>query len=322
MQQGDEGRRRGTRAADQVARPAQQVQVGGVAAVDCQRVEAVGRRAGVQHVDDVVARRGGLAAGRVDGVHVRAGLPVEVQGVPPGGDAVVRGDERAGRGHRPELVDGEGVGAVAGRGRAPGRRRRVAAVGERLAAQEGLVERERVVVGVAEEGGAVGRPAARSDGATQVHHGPRARVSVLVIAVHTDAGPGPDDAAVRGIDVVADAERDRPAGRDPRTREYVEILAGRARVRNCQAYVAGDSGRQQDAQTFPSLGEVDISGRRRIQHAAIGEGRVDLEVVGGGADATPRGDQREVVARDVRAGGTVSIKDGSVGGQPHVAGPG
>ena len=223
VQQGHERRVFGTGPADQIARTPQQVQVRGGVAVDGQRVEAVRIGPGIQHVDGVIARRAGQTAGRVDGVDVGAGLPVEVQRVAPRGDAMIRGDERPRGRHRPQLVHRERVGAAA-------------AVGEGLAAEVGLVERERVGVAVAEEGGAIdGRPA-RRERTAQIHRGAEPRIRIGEVAVNGDVLAGADRVPVRRREVVADPQQDRaagpdePVGDDPRRVLGEQHPAGRQQV--------------------------------------------------------------------------------------------
>ena len=290
VQQGDERRVFGPRPADQVARTPQQVQVGCGAAVDRQRVEAVRLRARVQHVDDVIARRAGLTPGRVDGVDIGAGLPVEVQCVASRRHTVIRCDERARGRHRLQLIHREGVGAAA-------------AVGEGLAAQVGLVERERVGVAVAEEGGAVGGPRARRERAAQVHRGAETRVGVGVVAVHGDVLAGADRVPVRRREVVADPQPDRAAGSDEAVRDAARRVlgeqhtAGRQQVqilgeRTCDrafahrqpdVAAAGDGGvdrrsRLNQHQRPDHLREVDGVGRFQPDITRRTARRVDLDV--------------------------------------------
>ena len=274
VQQGDEGRRIGVRAADQVARPAEQEYIRCGGAVDRQYIRTVTDAPGVEDVDDVVARRRGGAAGRVDGVDVGAGLTVEVQGVAPGGDAALRRDERPRRVHRLELFDGEGVRAVAGRRRAAGGRRRVASVGKGLTAQEGPLERERIVVDVAEESRAGGGPAARREGAAQGRIGAEAGVAVgrpvvQVVQVDVDGLTG-RNRRVRMVDqVVADAQLDPAAGAD-------ETIGHGARRILDEQHVA----RNQQLEVF-------VQRRRNL---ALAHGEAD---VAAGADRRARLDQAE-----------------------------
>src|SRR5262249_10532141 len=162
-----------------------QEQVRLVTAVDRQRIGTVVRGAAVQNVDDVVARRHTGAAGRVDEVGIGPALAVEVKRVAPGDRARGVG-ARPGRGHRRQLIDGERVLADAAKGKG-------------LAAQECLVEGERVVVAVAEDRSAVGRSRAWGERAAQLDGRADTGVRVEVITNDVQGRAGGDDAPGRGI---------------------------------------------------------------------------------------------------------------------------
>jgi hypothetical protein len=93
---------------DEIA--AQQERVGGIRAVDGQRIAAIVRRARILHVDDVVGR----AAGDVDEVRVGAATAIEVDRVADdfrAADRVVIRPVVRGR-HRWQTVEDDRVGAA------------------------------------------------------------------------------------------------------------------------------------------------------------------------------------------------------------------
>ncbi len=212
----------------------------GVVAVHVQRVLAVRRGVRAEHVDHVVVRAE-LAAVREDRVGVRARLAVEGQRV---GDALVLAD----RDHRLQPVDDEGVvalcAAAAGGRQGAGHRRGAVAVGARLAAEQGLVEDDRVRLGVTEHTGQPGertwrdRAAEHDDRAVAVG---RARVSAYArrVAVDVDV-PGLVDRLVR----IAAISGVRVAGRHGR--QDLAARIGDDVVSRVQADVAAHSLDQAD----------------------------------------------------------------------------
>ena len=278
-----------------------------VVAVDDEVVDAPVRLTGVEDVDHVVVAGGPgrvtaearLAPGRVDRVRVGAVLAVEGQRVPHH------------HVHGLQLVDDEEVLAVAGgrvdgaegsavrveRGRAaahPRTGRRDRAVREGAAAEERLVEVERVGVGIAEQPrdvavtagvdllGAARRQRARRDRPVEVHHGAVARVEIR--------------RAVRERVVVAEDV-------DPLAGEHLRVLGDALGVGEARRHARVEPAERDVVarpQQDPAVERVD---RRRVETGVRDEdvplGVLDDEdraLVLGRVDAVGRMDQVEVVA--------------------------
>ena len=163
---------------------AEQEQVVILGAVDREQILAIGRRAGIDGIDDVVAhvaRAASQASGRVHPVLVGAALSVQVERI----------TLSSGRGgHRLEEVDDQLVGAVAGEH-----------VG--LAEQLGAIEEDVIAISIALD----------VDGLTFDHAAEadlRAiDVQVPVVALDGDARVGGDPARARRLDIVAGQQRHR-----------------------------------------------------------------------------------------------------------------
>ena len=330
LQQRDERRPVGDLAGDR-GDPAQEEDVVAVGPVQRQRVDAVGGRAAVEHVDDVVARAA-AAAGGADLVRVRLGLAVERQRV-PGGDV-----------HRLEVEDGEAILAVGLRGRLV-----LAAVDARRAAElqvagrvDGgpaagaarIAELEAVDVGVAPHARDRGR-----DVAEQQDRRPVSGVGVRVVAVDVDRLAGEDLAVGRRRDVVAD-EQHHGSGerRDPAARhgaqdvlgeahrpvvEQREVLVGvGAALAHRQADVACERLGEHERERAVGLGDEDAAVRLEpdVGGRAGAARRVDVEVVRAVrvADAAAGGVDVDAAAEHLRAAG-VELGVGAVVAQTAVA---
>ena len=255
-----------------------------VGAVDRQRVETVVLGARVQNVDHVVL---GEAAARVDDVRVGVALAVE-------GQRVAARDV-----HRRQLVHDEQILAVAcgsvdaarTRQCACALGRRVAAVGARLAAEDGLVEVELVVVAVAVDLGDEAQPGAqraRSDDPGEVHD--RALTVAGVGRAGLDAGEVAADAEGAGDPAVVAADGDVGAREDDRVGVGGDVVADpqqhRAERRPDQA--VRDRLRR-------VLEEEDDTARQQVQILAGGRALADGEADGRLAeDAAGRAEERVV----------------------------
>src|SRR5262249_31477341 len=144
----------------------------------------------------------------VDRIGVRAGLAVQVEGVATNRYTVIRRSQRPRRRQRLQLVDDECVLAVAYRRSGSHGSGRIAAVGECLAAEEGLLKRERIVVDIAEESRAVAHSHTRRETATEVHDRSEVRIGILVVTENVDAVAGSDHADIGRTEVVTDLEQD------------------------------------------------------------------------------------------------------------------
>ncbi len=323
-----------------------------VEAEDGQLIHAVGRRAGVQHADDVVALgvAAGLAAQGVDLVAVAAGLAVQAQGV----HGVELGQRAGGDGRVLQEVHTQRVfvgTAVHAHLRADGDEARIALAGaacgaaevaeddgvavdvavdaDHLLAGRGRGERARpgttrVAAGGAEgtafaDGGVGHQPAAQRDRAAVAVARQRAvgvGVGVVPVAEDIDEGARDDFAVLVQVDVVARTQRDRAALRKHLAVQYgavgVGVVARQGGVVLGEACRAG--AQQQQVVALPG----------RLVHgqhdpALEGVGQQQAQVARGlGDDHVRRGLQRHVVcAASVAAGvdleGVGRAADGGAG---------